>query len=75
MSTKKRPDGGKKSSGKLRPEYLDVRLGIAEKQAFKEAADLAGLPLSTWVRDRLRQSARRELIEGGCLVPFLQQEA
>ena len=32
-----------------------------EKQAFKEAADLAGLALSAWIRERLRTAARKEL--------------
>jgi hypothetical protein len=53
-------------------EYLDVRLESAEKQAFKEAADVAGIPLSTWVRERLRRAARQELEEVGRAVPFLE---
>jgi hypothetical protein len=56
-------------------DYLEVRLGPAEKQAFKNAAHVAGLALSASAWERLRQVARRELIEAGCLVPFLQQEA
>lgn len=56
---------------KTKAEYLEVRLGVAEKQAFKEAADLAGLALSAWVRERLRRVARKELEEAGKSVPFL----
>jgi uncharacterized protein (DUF1778 family) len=56
---------------KAKAEYLDVRLEVAEKEAFKEAADLAGLALSAWVRERLRRAARQELEESGRSVPFL----
>jgi hypothetical protein len=57
--------------GKAKAELLEVRLETAEKEAFKEAADLAGLALSAWVRERLRRSARKELQEAGRPVPFL----
>lgn len=56
---------------KAKAEYLEVRLEVVEKQAFKAAADLAGLPLSTWVRERLRRVARKELEESGQPVAFL----
>jgi hypothetical protein len=55
-------------------EYLEVRLGAAEKQAFKDAADLAGLALSSWVRERLRRVARKELDEAGRPVAFLHTQ-
>jgi uncharacterized protein (DUF1778 family) len=58
--------------GKAKADYLEVRLEVAEKEAFKEAADIAGLALSAWVRERLRKAARRELEESGRLVPFLK---
>ncbi len=51
--------------------HLDMRLGVAEKQAFKEAADLAGLALSAWIRERLRTAARKELEGASRPVPFL----
>jgi hypothetical protein len=51
---------------------MEVRLDPTEKQAFREAADAAGLPLSGWVRERLRRAARRELEEIGRPIPFLQ---
>lgn len=72
MATKRRPGRPKKSSHELQTEYLDVRLTSAEKQAFREAAGIAGLPVSTWVRDRLRQSAARELENVGQLAAFLE---
>lgn len=46
---------------KTKAEYLEVRLEVREKQAFKQAANFAGLALSAWVRTRLRQAARKEL--------------
>ncbi len=55
MKTKpKRRGRPKKNSDAIQTESLDVRLVLAEKETFKEAAKLAGMPLSTWVRDRLR---------------------
>lgn len=57
--------------GKTKAEYLEVRLAATEKQAFKEAAELAGLELSSWVRERLRLAAREELGKAGRAVPFL----
>src|SRR6266852_3382734 len=71
---KKRPGRPKKSLHELQTEYLDVRLVLSEKQAFKAAAELAGMPVSTWVRDRLRAAARRELLESGRPVPFHQSQ-
>lgn len=56
---------------KAKAEYLEVRLEVAEKEAFRDAAGLAGLPLSAWVRERLRRAARQELEESGRPVAFL----
>ena len=60
---------------KAKAEYLEVRLEVAEKEAFKDAAELAGLPLSSWVRERLRKAARHELEASGLPVRFLSQRA
>jgi hypothetical protein len=38
-------------------ESLEVRLDVLEKEAFKRAAQVAGVPLSGWVRQRLRRAA------------------
>jgi hypothetical protein len=53
-------------------EHMQVRLDEAEKQAFAEAAALAGQSVSVWVRDQLRRAARQQLEEVGRTVPFLQ---
>lgn len=55
-----------------RDDYLELRLGVLEKQAFRDAAKLAGLPLSTWVRERLRRAAIRELEEVAHPIAFLK---
>jgi hypothetical protein len=69
----KKPKRGRppKETNRLRSEALLVRLETTEKEAFKSAADLAGVPLSTWVRERLRQIAVRELEKASRPIAFL----
>jgi hypothetical protein len=57
----------------MKTEILKTRVAEAEKEAFQKAADLAGVALSAWARERLRSAARRELVEAGQKVPFLQE--
>jgi hypothetical protein len=75
METPRKKGRGRppKGSSDKKAGYLDVRLNEVEKATFKDAADVAGVPLSTWVRERLRSAARRELIEAGQPVKFLMQ--
>jgi uncharacterized protein (DUF1778 family) len=56
---------------RLPGDYLEVRLDADEKQAFRDAAELAGIGLSTWVRERLRLVARKELEQAGRTIAFL----
>ena len=56
----------------MKSDLLQLRLQEAEKEAFQRAANLAGVALSAWVRERLRSAARRELVEAGEQVPFLK---
>jgi uncharacterized protein (DUF1778 family) len=72
MNQPKKRGRPKKSSQELQTAYLDMRITEAEKKAFKEAAELSGLSLTGWIRERLRSASRRELIESGKQVPFLQ---
>lgn len=51
---------------------LQVRLSLAEKEALTTAARVAGLSLSSWVRDRLRRTIRNELQTSGLKVAFLE---
>jgi len=67
-ATRGRPPKGSGQSKTLR---LDMRLNTAEKQAFRDAAELAGLDLSAWIRERLRANARQELESVGRPVAFL----
>ncbi len=60
-----------KGSGKIKGIRLDMRLEASEKEAFRLAAELAGLDLSAWIRERLRQVARKELEGAGRPVAFL----
>jgi uncharacterized protein (DUF1778 family) len=50
---------------------LEMRLEPGEKEAFQRAAELAGLTLSGWVRERLRRLAKSELEDVGERAPFL----
>lgn len=51
---------------------LQIRLQPDEKEAFEKAAELAGIALSAWVRERLRRAAIRDLSEAGLQIAFLQ---
>lgn len=52
-------------------KVLQIRLTDLEKQGFMEASGLAGIPLSAWVRERLRLAAIRELENAGRKIPFV----
>lgn len=72
--------GKKKQRGRprLRPERaktyaMQVRMEAAEREAFKAAADLAGIALSSWVRERLRTAARADLALAGRDADFLSK--
>jgi uncharacterized protein (DUF1778 family) len=56
----------------MKTDTLQLRLQPNEKEAFEKAAQLAGIALSAWVRERLRRSAIRELGEAGQQIAFLQ---
>ena len=63
--------GGRPLKANKLSESLEIRVEIVEKQGFKDAADLAGIPLSAWVRERLRRAAVRELEEAALPIAFL----
>jgi hypothetical protein len=56
---------------KPKSEVLQIRISDAEKEGFGLAALLAGISLSSWVRERLRLTAIRELEGAGRKVPFV----
>ena len=69
MATKRgRP---KKAEGERRGDLLVIRAEALEKQAFQQAASVAGLSLSSWARERLRMAAIRELEQAGLRAAFL----
>lgn len=53
-------------------QVVQVRLTEQEKEALKQVAQLAGIPLSSWVRERLRKACIKELEEAGRPIPFLK---
>lgn len=59
--------------GKGMNKSIEIRVQSAEKDGFEEAAALAGISLSSWVRERLRLSAIRELESAGRRVPFIPE--
>lgn len=60
-----------KAPDRVRDDKLLVRVEVNEKTAFQDAADLAGVSLSSWVRERLRRMAIKELKEAARPVAFL----
>jgi uncharacterized protein (DUF1778 family) len=56
----------------VKTDRVELRMSEQEKRAFQMAADLSGIRLSSWIRERLRSAARRELVDAGQKVPFLQ---
>ena len=55
-----------------RSNTIQIRLTDEEKKGFDEAADIAGIPLSSWVREKLRMAATQELNRVGQRAPFLK---
>lgn len=51
---------------------LQIRLTEDEKNGFEIAAVIAGIPLSSWVRERLRLACIRDLESAGQKVPFVK---
>lgn len=57
----------------MKTDTLQIRLQPKEKEAFEIAAQLSGIALSAWVRERLRRAAIKELADAGRQIPFLQE--
>lgn len=69
----KKPRGApKKPTETKKLATKQIRLNATELAAFQAAADLAGIPLSGWMRERLRMVARKELEAANQPVPFLR---
>lgn len=63
----------KKEPDAVKTEYIEMRCEKSEKDAFRAAAEAAGLPLSGWIRNRLRRDARKELEDLELPVAFLDR--
>ena len=55
-----------------RKETLKRRRSAEAKEAFQEAAEVSGIALSAWIRERLRRTATRELEDAGREIAFLR---
>jgi hypothetical protein len=71
MDNKQRRGRPRKSSASTKSESILLRMESAEKVAFARAAEIAGVPLSVWIRERLRSAALRELDNVGEAAAFL----
>jgi hypothetical protein len=60
-----------KQSDKLKNQPLLVRLESTEKRPSRTRLDFADIALSTWLRERLRQIAVRELERAARPIAFL----
>ena len=59
----------------MKTEIIKLRVTPDEKAAFQAAAELSGVAMSAWIRERLRRVAVRDLVEAGRQVPFLQTKS
>jgi uncharacterized protein (DUF1778 family) len=57
----------------MKTTTIQIRLQPAEKEAFEKSAELSGIALSAWVRERLRKAAVRELEDASKPIPFLER--
>jgi len=58
----------------MKTTSIQIRLTPEEKRTFEMASELAGIALSSWVRERLRKAAVMELEEANEQIPFRQQK-
>lgn len=61
----------RKTEDDRKSESLLLRLGSREKQGFADAARVAGIPLTVWIRERLRNASAKELKDANIPVAFL----
>ncbi|PTN12705.1 hypothetical protein [Nitrosomonas aestuarii] len=54
-------------------KQVQVRLSDDEKKSFEMCAELAGIPLATWMRERLRMNSIAELEAAGLRAPFIDE--
>jgi uncharacterized protein (DUF1778 family) len=71
MAKQKRHSADVSRSRELKNVPLNIRVAATEKAAFERAAEIAGIALSSWIRERLRSAALRELDNVREAAPFL----
>jgi predicted HicB family RNase H-like nuclease len=67
----KRRGRPRKGTTEVKSESILLRLDRGEKRGFANAAKIAGISLSAWIRERLRRVAKGELEEAHATIPFL----
>jgi head-tail adaptor len=73
MKTTKKMGRPKKKLAAVKSSWLEVRCEESEREAFRAAAEAAGLGMSAWIRERLRRAARKELEDMNLPVAFLDR--
>jgi len=68
-----KPGRPKKAAETTKGEYIELRVSATEKQAFVDAANLGGMALSVWIREKLRRASRKELEDAEKPVAFLDR--
>lgn len=58
----------------MKDKQVLIKLSDDEKNAFKKAAELSGLGFSAWARLRMRDAAKKELLDNGEKVDFLNNK-
>lgn len=55
----------------MKKTTIQVRVSEEEKTAFSESANISGIKLASWVRERLRLAATKDLAMAGKRPEFL----
>lgn len=58
----------------MNDDNIQVRMPKSEKETYRDAARLSGISVSSWMRDRLRKTARHELQSSGKRVAFIEDD-
>lgn len=59
----------------MKDKQVLIKLSDEEKISFKKAAELSGMGFSAWARLRMREAAKKELLDAGQKVDFLNNQS